>query len=54
MAISNTFSHDGSGTVSDWTGYALGKQSNMQERVASYDYLWSRLAENNRSFSIIQ
>jgi len=43
---SKTFAHEGSGTESDWTGYALGKKSDFIERVESYGYKWSRLAEN--------
>jgi len=43
---SQTFEHEGSGTESDWTGYALGKKSTFIERVENYGYKWSRLAEN--------
>ena len=46
LAISNTFSHDGSGSASDWTGTALGKHSTMKERIEHYNYSWSRLGEN--------
>ena len=46
LANSNTWSHDGSGTETDWSGYALNKQSEMQDRVATYDYRWSRISEN--------
>ena len=46
MTETNTFSHDGSGTVSDWTGYPLGQNSSMSQRVATYGYSWSRLSEN--------
>lgn len=46
MAISNTFSHSGSGKASDWTGYKLNKQSSIIERIASYNYDWSAIAEN--------
>ncbi|HHD75564.1 MAG TPA: hypothetical protein ENK95_01915 [Campylobacterales bacterium] len=46
LIASETFSHDGSGTESDWTGYLLGKQSNQVERVESYGYSWQRLGEN--------
>lgn len=46
MTESNTFDHDGSGTVSDWTGYPLGQKSTMAQRVATYNYNWSRLSEN--------
>jgi len=43
---SKTFAHAGSGTESDWTGYALGKKSDLTERAESYGYNWSRLGEN--------
>ncbi len=46
LANSNTFSHDGSGTTTDWSGYALNKKSTMRERVATYDYQWSWISEN--------
>lgn len=46
LAISKTFSHTGSGTASDWTGFKLNKPSTMIERLASYDYNWSAIAEN--------
>ncbi len=46
LANSNTFSHHGSGKVTDWSGYALNKQSIMRERVEAYDYRWSRISEN--------
>ncbi|MEE9332121.1 MAG: immunoglobulin-like domain-containing protein [Methylophilaceae bacterium] len=46
LALSNTFSHDGSGTVSDWSGFALNKQSDMVDRVTTYGYNWGRLSEN--------
>ncbi len=46
LALSNTFEHSGSGTISDWTGTKLGKQSINSERVEHYNYSWSRLAEN--------
>ncbi|GAA0397603.1 hypothetical protein GCM10009133_03290 [Cocleimonas flava] len=48
MAISDTFSHDGSGTASDWTGSDLEVPgpSSAEERVATYDYQWTNLAEN--------
>jgi len=46
LSQSNTFSHDGSGTESDWSGFALDKQSSMADRVATYGYGWSRLSEN--------
>jgi len=43
---SQTFEHEGSGTESDWTGYALGKKSDFIERAENHGYKWSRLAEN--------
>lgn len=46
LAETNTFSHDGSGTVYDWSGYTLSKKSSMVDRVATYGYSWSRLSEN--------
>lgn len=46
LTESNTFSHDGSGTASDWSGFLLSKQSSMTDRVATYNYVWSRISEN--------
>ena len=46
LANSNTFSHHGSGTTTDWSGYALNKQSIMRDRVATYNYRWLRISEN--------
>lgn len=46
MTETNTFSHEGSGTVSDWSGYPLSKKSALRDRVATYGYSWSRLSEN--------
>lgn len=46
MTESDTFSHSGSGTASDWSGSALNKQSSMVDRVATYGYNWSLLSEN--------
>jgi len=43
---SETFSHLGSGTKSDWTGYVLHKQSNFRERIESYSYKWKYIGEN--------
>jgi len=43
---SETFSHLGSGTKSDWTGYILHKQSNFQERIETYGYKWKYIGEN--------
>jgi len=46
LSTSNTFAHDGSGTTSDWSGYALNKQSSIADRVSTYNYSWSRISEN--------
>ena len=46
LIVSQTYSHDGSGQLSDWTGSDLGKQSTFIERVESYSYVWKRLGEN--------
>jgi len=46
LIVSQTYSHDGSGQLSDWTGSDLGKQSTFIERVESYSYAWKRLGEN--------
>ena len=46
LVKSQTFEHEGSGTQSDWTGYALNKKSDLIERAEAYDYKWHRLAEN--------
>jgi len=46
LISSETFSHDGSGTESDWSGYVLGKKSTQVERIESYGYNWQRLGEN--------
>jgi len=46
LIASSTFAHEGSGTESDWTGYALGKKSDLKERAENYGYKWSRLGEN--------
>ena len=46
LIASQTFAHAGSGTESDWTGYALGKESDLIERAENYDYNWARLGEN--------
>lgn len=46
LVKSQTFEHEGSGTQSDWTGYALNKKSNLIERAEAYGYKWHRLAEN--------
>jgi len=46
LAHSKAFSHDGSGTESDWTGDALGKKSILSERIEAYAYNWSFIGEN--------
>jgi len=47
LAESNTASHDGSGTDSDWTGMDLGgKKSTYIERVENNGYAWSSIGEN--------
>lgn len=43
---SQTFAHEGSGGESDWTGYLLGKKSDLIERAESHNYDWHRLGEN--------
>jgi len=46
LVASQTFSHEGSGTESDWTGVVLGKASVLKERVETYDYQWKTIGEN--------
>jgi uncharacterized protein YkwD len=46
LIVSQTFSHDGSGGESDWSGYPLGIKSTQVERAENYGYEWSRLGEN--------
>jgi uncharacterized protein YkwD len=46
LLLSQTFSHEGSGTESDWTGTVLGKASLLNERVETYDYKWKTIGEN--------
>ena len=46
LAYSEIFSHAGSGTKSDWTGYAMDKKSTLSERIEVYDYSWSFIGEN--------
>ncbi|CAA6807068.1 MAG: SCP-like extracellular [uncultured Sulfurovum sp.] len=53
LIATETFSHDGSGTESDWSGYALSKKSTQVERVQSYRYSWERLGENLAGGTII-
>ena len=46
LALTNTFSHRGSGEISDWTGSSLKKQSEPRERIEYYNYNWHKIAEN--------
>lgn len=47
MAEQQHMTHDGSGTESDWTGIAYGKQSTSQERMENNGYQnWSHIGEN--------
>jgi uncharacterized protein YkwD len=49
MATSDTFTHDGSGTDSDWTAQVqnLGRGSLLQERVENNNYThWLKIGEN--------
>jgi len=49
LAESGTFSHDGSGTVSDWTAQVqkLGKGSSVKERIENNGYTnWKNIGEN--------
>lgn len=46
LAISETFSHTGSGTESDWSGFALNKRSSVSDRLANYGYNWRAYGEN--------
>lgn len=46
LAVSDTFSHAGSGTESDWSGFALNKQSSVSDRLANYGYNWRAHGEN--------
>jgi len=46
LGVSNTWSHDGSGTLSDWTGYAAGKQSTFVERIVDKGYVYFTISEN--------
>jgi uncharacterized protein YkwD len=47
LAKSNTFSHMGSGTVYDITGYALGRKSLFYERIGANGYgVYRSLGEN--------
>ncbi len=46
LISSKTFAHEGSGTQSDWTGYALGRPSDLISRSEAYGYLWRELGEN--------
>jgi len=48
MAKSDTFSHTGSGTQSDWTSEqkGLGRGSTVTERIENSGYDWQRNGEN--------
>ena len=46
MAISHTFTHNGSGTISDWTGINLNKKSSLLERLDTYNYKGISFSEN--------
>ncbi len=46
MATSNTFSHKGSGQISDKTGYVKNSASSGRERIEAYGYSWRIYAEN--------
>jgi len=49
LAESDTFSHDGSGTNSDWTSQVqnLGRGSTTKERIENNGYVnWSTIGEN--------
>ena len=46
LISSQTFSHEGSGTESDWTGTVLGKSSILRERIKTYGYKWKMIGEN--------
>jgi uncharacterized protein YkwD len=46
MAQSNTFSHNGSGQVTDIVGTLRGKSSTPSDRIDAYGYRWVRYAEN--------
>ena len=47
MALSNTFSHDGSGTDSDWTGMDIGEASKVSDRIENNGYTnWNKIGEN--------
>jgi uncharacterized protein YkwD len=46
LISSQTFSHFGSGSASDWTGTVLGKSSVLDERIETYNYKWKTIGEN--------
>ena len=46
MAINNSLSHMGSGTESDWSGFALDKQSSPIDRIENYNYVGTAFGEN--------
>lgn len=53
LIATQTFSHMGSGTSSDWTGTSLGKESQLKERVETYGYHWQRVGENIGAGTVI-
>ncbi len=46
MAISNMFSHKGSGQISDKTGFIKKSASSGKDRIERYGYSWRIYAEN--------
>ena len=47
LGVSDTFSHDGSGTDSDWTGMETGTSSTVTERIENNGYTnWNKVGEN--------
>lgn len=53
LILSQTFSHFGSGTESDWTGSVLGKPSELNERIETYHYNWKTIGENLGAGTVI-
>ena len=46
MATNNSFSHQGTGELSDVTGNKLGHKSNGGERISAQGYVWHNYGEN--------
>ncbi len=46
LGRTDTFSHMGSGKISDWTGSSLKKQSEPDERIEYHNYNWIKTGEN--------